>query len=452
MRHSIRRFGVLGVAVIASLVAITSVSGATTATSQKKITINVWDVQYFPKQPGSAGSLGRALLASDKLFMKENPNIIVKHVGVPGSQFITSMQTFVASRKGPDVVTNGGGSFPQVSGFSKAMVPMYNLITKKMRRDMGNQLAAEGIGDEPHYAIPVQSHVYLMYYNKAMFAKAGITAVPQTLAALRLACTKLKSAGIDMPITNGFSGSGGQELWHYAVGSQVLSNSALRAWSQRKIGWTDSRVEPGFGYLQTLAAQGCFGDRETAATRRETEGLSAFEGGRGAMVFWNVIDTKELGPAVGGVRNVGTFAFPRVPTSAYPVGTPDSGYNANWSIMNYSKNICAAWKYVEFSVDRPAQQIMWNIGRTLPINAAVKVKGSNPVENGILKLAANKNGHTGPGATTAAQESSALERQLALLISGSLSPSDLVAQLQSVRDGLDPLPPQGKLPKPLVKC
>ena len=129
-------------------------------------------------------------------------------------------------------------------------------------------------------------------------------------------------------------------------GVRFFSNSALRAWSQRKIGWTDPRFAPGFGYLQTLAAQGCFGDRETAATRRETEGLSAFEGGRGAMVFWNVIDTKELGPAVGGVRNVGTFAFPRVPTSAYPVGTPDSGYNANWSIMNYSKNICAAWKYV----------------------------------------------------------------------------------------------------------
>jgi raffinose/stachyose/melibiose transport system substrate-binding protein len=437
---------------MALLVAITGVSGATAASSQKKITLNVWDVQYFPKQPGSAGSLGRALLASDKLFMKQNPNVIVKHVGVPGSQFITSMQTFVASRKGPDVVTNGGGSFPQVSGFSKAMVPMYNLITKTMRREMGNQLAAEGIGDEPHYAIPVQSHVYLMYYNKAMFRRAGITAIPQTFAQLLSACTRLKNSGVDMPITNGFSGSGGQELWHYAVGSQVFSNQALRAWAQRKIGWTDPRVAPGLQYLQTLAAQGCFGDRATAATRRETEGLSAFEGGRGAMVFWNVIDTSELGPAVGGVRNVGTFAFPRVPTSVYPVGTPDSGYNANWSIMNYSKNICTAWKYIEFSVGRRAQQMMWNIGRTLPINGSVKVKGSNPVENGILALAANKRGHTGPGATTSAQESSALERQLALLISGSISPGDLVSQLQSVRDGLDPLPPQGKLPKPLVKC
>jgi ABC-type glycerol-3-phosphate transport system substrate-binding protein len=436
---------------MALLVAITAVSGATAA-QEKKVTLNIWDVQYFPKQPGSAGALGRALLASDKLFMKQNPNVIVKHVGVPGSQFITSMQTFVASRKGPDVVTNGGGSFPQVSGFSKAMVPMYNLITKQMRLDMGNQLLAEGIGDEPHYAIPVQSHVYLMYYNKAMFAKAGITSIPQTLSQLLSACTKLKDSGVDTPITNGFAGSAGQELWHYAMGSQVLSNSGLRAWSQRKIGWTDPRIAPGLQYLQTMAAQGCFGDRATAAARQATEGLSAFEGGRGAMVFWNVIDTKELGAPVGGVKGVGTFAFPRVPTSVYPAGTPDSGYNANWSIMNYSKNICIAWKYVEFSVGRVAQRLMWNIGRTLTNNGAVKVKGSNPVEKGIQALAANTYGQTGPGATTSAQESSALERQLALLISGSISPGDLVSQLQSVRDGLDPLPPQGKLPKPLVKC
>ena len=120
------------------------------------VTIKVWDVQYFPKQSGSAGALGRAMQQIDKAFMKKYPNIKVNHVGVPGAQFITRMRTFVASRKGPDVVTNGGGSFPQSSGFSKAMRPMYDLLTKQQKNELSPYLEDEGIGDEPHYSVPVQ--------------------------------------------------------------------------------------------------------------------------------------------------------------------------------------------------------------------------------------------------------------------------------------------------------
>jgi ABC-type glycerol-3-phosphate transport system substrate-binding protein len=287
----------------------------------------------------------------------------------------------------------------------------------------------------------------MFYYNKAMFKKAGISAPPQTFAELLSACSALKSTGIT-PIVNGWSGTGGTIPWNYGIASQVLSPYGLVAWANRKIGWNDPRFLQGLTYLQQMASSGCFGDRQTAATTTDTDGVAAFQGGRGAMLFWNVLDTSTFGSAVGGINNVGVFAFPRVPTSAYPVGTPDSGYNANWSLMNYSKNCRAAWNYISFTLGQQAQEIMWKVGRTLPVNQLVKVKGTNPVEDGILGLAANKYGHTGIGATMSAQEAALQERLAPLLIAGSLSPADMVSQMQAERDKLEPLPAPGPLPKP----
>jgi ABC-type glycerol-3-phosphate transport system substrate-binding protein len=449
MKHLVR--STMGLALVTAIAAgaiiAPAVAEAKTATKTDTVTVKVWDVQYFPKQSGSAGALGRAMQQIDNAFMKKYPSIKVDHVGVPGAQFITQMRTFVASRKGPDVVTDGGGSFPQSSGFSKAMRPMYDLLTKQQKTELSPYLEDEGIGDAPHYAIPVQAHVYLFYYNKAMFTKAGISAPPQTFAELLSACTALKNIGVT-PISNGWAGSGGSIPWNYGIASQVLSKEALASWASRGLGWNDPRFATGLGYLQQLAAAGCFGDRATAATTADTDGVSAFQGGRGAMLFWNVLASNTFGPPVGGITNVGTFAFPKTPTSAYPVGTPDSGYNANWSLMNYSKHCRAAWTYISFTLSQQAQAIMWRVGRTLPVNRFVKVNGANQVEKGILGLAANKYGHTGIGAAMSAQEAALQERLLPSLISGSLSPADMVSQMQAERDRLDPLPPAKALPKP----
>jgi ABC-type glycerol-3-phosphate transport system substrate-binding protein len=327
------------------------------------------------------------------------------------------------------------------------MRPMYDLITKQQKKELGPYLTGEGVGDPAHYAIPVQAHVYLFYYNKALFAKAGISGAPKTFQELLSDCTSLKKAGIT-PITNGFSGSAGNIPWNYGIASQVLSPWGLAAWANRTIGWTDPRFNTGLTYLQQMAAQGCFGDRATAATEQDTDGVSAFQGGRGAMLFWNVLDSSTFGGAVGGVGNVGTFAFPRVPTSAYPAGTPDSGYNANWSLMSYSKHCRVAWNYISFTLGQQAQQIMWNVGRTLPVNQAVKIKASNGVEKGILALAANKHGHTGIGATMSAQEAALQQQLLPELINGSLSPANMVSQMQSQRNQLGgPIQTSGPLPK-----
>jgi hypothetical protein len=120
--------------------------------------------------------------------------------------------------------------------------------------------------------------------------------------------------------------------------------------------------------------------------------------------------------------------------------------------MNYTKHCRVAWNYISFTLSREAQSIMWRVGRTLPVNRFVKVTGANAVENGILKLAANKYGHTGIGATMSAQEAALQERLLPSLIAGTLTPADMVSQMQGERDRLPPIQQTGKLPPKPKPC
>jgi len=58
------------------------------------------------------------------------------------------------------------------------------------------------------YVIPLENQFYIGFYNKAAFAKAGVTSVPADWTQLFAACKKLKAAGY-MPLTYG---NGGQPL------------------------------------------------------------------------------------------------------------------------------------------------------------------------------------------------------------------------------------------------
>jgi len=60
------------------------------------------------------------------------------------------------------------------------------------------------------YQLPYNTQVVpLVYYNKAMFAKAGVAAEPKTYADFLAACAKLKTAGINPIVVGG----GGSDTW-----------------------------------------------------------------------------------------------------------------------------------------------------------------------------------------------------------------------------------------------
>lgn len=450
-RSTVRtRLGAAAAVVVAAttLVACSSSTAKKPATggSAQKVTLTVWDVQYFPDQAGSAGDIGRALKQIDAMFEKAHPNVTVQHVGFAGDQFFTKLRSAIAAKSGVDVVTMGGGSFPVSSGYYKGLRPLYDLITAQQKKELNPILDQEAIGDEAHYAIPYQAGVYLFYYNKKLFTRAGIAAPPTTYDQLVADCGSLKKAGIT-PIGAGFTGDSNNLYVNYGFGSQLLGPQDLLNWANHKIGWTDPKMVKSLTLLQQMATAGCFGDAKAAGTRTAADGATAFEGGQAAMLFGNVRDSTSLGQSLGGIDNVGVFPFPQVPGSQYPAGTPDSGYNANWSITNFSKSCGTAWQYISFLESVPAETVLFQVGHILPNNSAVTASGRNAVDDAVLQLAKNADGHRGPGATESAQEQTLDQRLYSQLVSGALSPSGFASQMQAVRDQLPPAPSGSGLPK-----
>lgn len=453
MRLSRKRslFLSFGIALAAATLVAAAAGHGAAATSSKnvhasgKLTLKIWDIFYFPKQAGAAGALGRAEKKIDTLYMKKYPQVTVKHVGVPGTDFFTDLRKFVASRQGPDVVTNGGGSFSANQGFIKALYPMYKLITPKMKQQIGPYLKGESIGDAAHYSIPNVAGVYAFYYNKALFAKAGIKAAPTSFTSLLGDCHKLSAAGIT-PISNGFTGLAGDDLFYYGTSSLMLNAKQLVKWANFKIGWTQPQIVSALKAIDTMAAANCFGNRANAATVSDTDGQSAFMGGRGAMLFSSNLGSASFKGQLP-VSRIGVFAFPHISGAPWPSGTPDSGYNGNWSIMNYTKVCRAAWNYIAFYDTPRSQAIQWKVGGLLPINTAAKVRASNALDGGLLKLAANKYGHHGVGATISSPEAGTLGHLMPELVAGSLAPTQLASQMQTSRSTVHPTPAT-KLPKP----
>lgn len=452
MKSSWVRLSLISTIVVAAALSLSGISGAAPAKTRRLVAhkaaahlvLKVWDIFYFPKQSGSVGARGKSELAIDQAFMKKYPNITVQHVGVPGTDFFTDINEFVAARSGPDVITDGGNTLPSNSGWTKAMYPMYKLVSPTLKQQLGGYLTGEAIGDPAHYSIPDLAGVYNFYYNKHDFLKAGIAAPPTTFAQLLGDCTALTKVGIT-PITNGFSGYGNVTPFMYGPGNQVLSMSALEGWETFKVAWTDPRMVSGLNDWQVMAQNGCFGNPSTAATTDVNDGVNAFVGGQGGMVFWYGLNAATFGS---GTSNVGVFPFPKVPNSAYPAGTPDAGYNANWSIMNYTKVCAAAWDYVSFWDSPQAQQIQWKVAGIIPVNSAVKIKTSNGIDAATVALARNKYAHHGIGELTSTQEVNLLAQLMPELVTGSITPQALATQLQAVRSTVTAPPVLTKLPNP----
>ena len=145
-----------------------------------------------------------------KAFHKLHPNITVNVVSQPASNYFALLQAKAISKNGPDLAVMWTGLFTlQYKGFLqnlKGLVPasaLARIDPDALKWTSNSFNAANG-----PYVIPLENQFYIGFYNKADFAKAGVTSVPTDWSQLYAACTKLKQAGYT-PLVYG---NGGQPL------------------------------------------------------------------------------------------------------------------------------------------------------------------------------------------------------------------------------------------------
>ena len=178
-------------------------------------------------------------------------------------------------------------------------------------------------GDDTLHTIPYQPSIFGFFYNKTLFDKAGIEAVPTTWEELDAACAKLKEAGIT-PITADdayMTSFIGMHLARYIGQDGVKSLVTGEASNDVTVTWDDPKVLAAAESFADFAEKGYF--PKNIATNKYPAGQNQeFAPGEAAIVICGSWLPNEAKESVADDLEWGYFNYPSVPD-----GTDDSTAN-----------------------------------------------------------------------------------------------------------------------------
>src|SRR5687768_16758512 len=134
--------------------------GSSTGSGDKLV---VWDWKSGDKT--AAGYVEKA--KAD--FAKKHAGVTVEFVAQPFDQYYTLLGAAIQAGKGPDVILfNGGGQIRDRIG---SLLPLDQYVAQDRQRLAGWEAFASG---GKAYAAPVTLQGHPIYYNKALYKKAGL--------------------------------------------------------------------------------------------------------------------------------------------------------------------------------------------------------------------------------------------------------------------------------------
>ncbi|HEY2439814.1 MAG TPA: extracellular solute-binding protein, partial [Solirubrobacteraceae bacterium] len=123
-------------------------------------------------------------------FHKANPSITVKVTVIPWTNFDSEVQTMVQNHNMPDITE---GDYFSAYAQQGLLYPASQVLSNP-----GNLLpvfAKQGTYNGVQYGMPFTTSSRTLFYNKKLFAKAGINAPPSTWADVQADAAKLKALG-----------------------------------------------------------------------------------------------------------------------------------------------------------------------------------------------------------------------------------------------------------------
>ncbi len=423
--------------ILAALAVIAVIAGAcsnksansspTSAGSQAPVTLTIWH-NY-----GSSNSNAAVLKGMADAFHALHPNISFNIIDQSGqSNYFSLLQASAISKTGPDLAVMWTGLFAL-----KYKAFLQNLKGKVPAADLAkvDPGALKWTADafDPNngpYVMPFQDQFYIGFYNKALFAKAGITSVPTDWTELFAACDKLKAKGI----TPFVYGNGGQpisaEFYPWLDMSYMMIGAfPVDQWLKLYSGatpWTDPAVTGQLSNWAKLKANGC----TNPDVLTKTNNVGDFSKGKAAMTVDGTWDTKVYTDALG--TDVAAFS---PPFSDSPIKGVVQFAGDGLGMMNYSKNQDAAAQFLDFMTTDQAVKIV-NDGGLIP--AIVGTPTSNPVNQEMLDMVAQQGMTAYPMLDNVIQGDvvDAGTKDLPSVLNGTISPDKAAADLKAAWDGL----------------
>ncbi len=355
--------------VAAALMLAGTFYAAVPASASAKISLVLW--QNYGTEQNAVATTNLI-----KAFEKLNPNITIKDVAQPGTNYFQLLQSAAISGNGPDLAVMWTGIYDlQYSSFLenlKGNVPAADLAKmENLQWEAPNYDTSKG-----EYVMPLETQFYIGFYNKKLFKEAGITSVPTDWAQLFADSKLLKAKGIQ-PLVYG---NGGQAIstefypW-YDMSYMMIGAHSLSQWKglyDGSIPWTSPTNVAQLKNWATLEKDGY----TNSDVLTNTANIQQFEKGKAAMLVDGTWDTADYTKAMG--SNVAAFV---PPFSTTPIKGVVDFAGDGFSVTKYSKNKAAAFKFLDFLSTTEAGNII-NAAGLIP-----DIKGlttTNPVNQEML--------------------------------------------------------------------
>ena len=350
--------------VIASMLALSMIAGTSSAVfAAENTTAEMADASDVDGTTISfwhsmGGVNGEALDTLVKQFNEENEYGITVDAQYQGEydDSLNKLKSAQIGNMGADLVQvyEIGTRFMIDSGW---IVPMQEMIDGD-GYDLSQiepNLAAYYTIDNELYSMPFNSSTPILYYNKDMFEKAGITEVPDSLEGIgEIGQQLLDNGGAGEAMSMGIYG------WFF---EQLISKQGLEYANNgngRKEAATAVAFDENGAAKNILTVWKDLNDKGFAPIvgKGGDAGLADFSAGKSAITLGSTASLKQILQDVNGKFEVGTAYFPEVSSS--DEGGVSIGGASLWALDNQDpKKLRATWEFIKFLIS-PESQAYWN--------------------------------------------------------------------------------------------
>jgi ABC-type glycerol-3-phosphate transport system substrate-binding protein len=347
--------------------------GAADSTGKAKIsgTLTVWDPSY-----AEFALIKKGIDRLNAEFEQRYPDVKLDYVPQSFANYDQLLQAAFTGRKTPDVMQLTPG--PQgVLRWTKGLDTLNERISDEQLDAVSDwRSATDGLADEGDiYGIPVGVDAIVFYYNKKLFAKAGLPTdfQPQTWEEVKAAGEKLEAAGIQA--FTGGNKEGYENLWWFSVAWETINTpEEALALGKGEVPFTDPMVADALAPHLMMQEAGLFED-DRFSTPSFGEGLLRFGEGKAGMSmgFTEVIASYvDYIPKLG-EKNIGVF---------FPPGADYHGVVPFWvwSIPTAAEDKDAAWAYIEFMTSAESIETLYETAGMLPNRSDVETAADAPVQ------------------------------------------------------------------------
>ncbi|MCW8057169.1 ABC transporter substrate-binding protein [Agrobacterium tumefaciens] len=318
-----------------------------------------------------------------KEYEAKHPDVDVQLQFLENEAFKAKLPTLLQSNDVPDFFYSwGGGVLEEQSktGALKDLTEVFDADGGKLRQAY-NASAIDGLSfDGKVWAVPYRVSLVSFFYNKELFAKAGVKAEDiKTWDDFSATVKKIKEAGI-VPIAGG-----GGEKWpiHFYWSYLVMRNGGQAVFDAARKGEGEGFMDPAI--IKAGEQLAAFGKLEPFQPgylgSTWPQALGVFGDGKAAIILGfdnteanqrkNAGDGKGLAP-----ENIGRFAFPIVEGGAGKATDTLGGLNG-WALTkNASKE---AIDFATFLTSKESEEKMATAGMILPVATGAAGAVKNPL-------------------------------------------------------------------------